>query len=123
MKILSLTKALIISIIVNSTLIAGNADVKNVEITALGGDKFRIDVTLEHADSGWDHYANQWDVIDEAGAVIGSRVLHHPHVNEQPFTRSLTLQIPTAVKRVTIIAHDLVHGTGGETLETEVPHR
>lgn len=101
---------------------AGEADVEHVEITALGQGSFRVDVTLRHEDSGWDHYANQWDVLDETGNIIGSRVLYHPHVNEQPFTRSLTLQIPQSVKQVTIEAHDLVHKTGGETFEVEVPH-
>ena len=48
-------------------------------------------VTLSHPDTGWDHYADGWEVLDEAGQRIGLRVLAHPHVAEQPFTRSLML--------------------------------
>lgn len=123
MKILPLTKALLMTFIANGTLIAGEADVEHVEIKALGQGSFRVDVTLRHEDSGWDHYANRWDILDETGKVIGTRVLYHPHVNEQPFTRSLTLQIPDSVKIVTIEAHDLVHMSGGKTFDAEVPHR
>ncbi len=51
---------------------------------------WRFDVTIAHADTGWDHYADGWRVEDASGAVLGLRVLGHPHVAEQPFTRSLS---------------------------------
>ena len=105
-----------------STALAGEVDVVGATIESLGGGKFRINATLEHADEGWDHYANRWDVIDESGTVIGSRELLHPHVNEQPFTRSLSLSIPEGVKKVVIEANDSVHETGGKTFELDVPH-
>ena len=47
------------------------------------------------ADSGWDHYANRWEVLEPEGQVIATRTLLHPHVDEQPFTRSLSgIHIP-----------------------------
>jgi len=77
-------------------------------------------VTLQHADEGWDHYANQWDVVTLDGVVLGSRVLYHPHVNEQPFTRSLSgVKIPAGTKAVKIRAKDSVHGYSAE--ENTVP--
>ena len=85
------------------------------------GDTWRFEVTISHPDTGWDHYANRWDVLDENGELLGSRTLHHPHVDEQPFTRSLTLTIPASVKRVTIVASDSVHGDSETTMELEVP--
>lgn len=37
--------------------------------------------------------------------LIGERVLHHPHVKEQPFMRSLLgLSVPLDVKEVMIVA-------------------
>ncbi len=48
-----------------------------------------ISVTLSHPDTGWDHYADGWRVLDASGKELGLRTLYHPHVNEQPFTRSL----------------------------------
>jgi hypothetical protein len=73
-----------------------------INVDPLGERQFRISVTLSHADTGWDHYANALQVLNESGEVIGEWVLQHPHVNEQCFTCSLTLTIPEAVKLVTI---------------------
>lgn len=111
-----------LSLLLSAAALAGEADVVDVKIKALGNGQFRIDATLLHADAGWDHYANRWDVIAPDGTVLGSRVLAHPHDNEQPFTRSLSLSIPETVKTVTIAANDSVHELGGETLSIAVPH-
>lgn len=103
---------------------ANDASIVDVTIAPAGGDnRFRVDVTIEHADEGWDHYANRWDVLDESGELLGSRTLHHPHVNEQPFTRSLTLVIPPQVKVVSIVASDSVHGDNPKTSSVPVPGR
>ena len=48
------------------------------------GSTWRFDVTLSHPDTGWDHYADGWRIIDSAGKELGLRMLAHPHVNEQP---------------------------------------
>ena len=100
---------------------ADDAAIKNVEIKSLGNNNYQISVTLLHADTGWDHYANRWDVLDEDGNVLGTRVLAHPHVNEQPFTRSLTVEIPPDVTTVTIVAADSVHGDNEKTVDVMVP--
>lgn len=74
---------------------------------------WRFDVTLRHADSGWEHYADAWSVIGPDGTVLGKRVLAHPHVEEQPFTRSLSgVSIPEGVAALRLRPHDLVHGDG-----------
>jgi hypothetical protein len=50
-------------------------------------------------------------VVDDKGNVLGDRVLYHPHVTEQPFTRGLSsVKIPQGVTTVYIEAHDKVHG-------------
>lgn len=102
---------------------AGGADVVDGAATALGDGKFRIDATVAHADTGWDHYADSWEVLGPDGAVLGVRELAHPHVNEQPFTRSLTLEIPDGVTTVTLRATDSVHGLGGESFILELPQK
>jgi hypothetical protein len=101
---------------------AGEADVLEAKISAKGGSVFRIDVTVRHEDAGWDHYANRWDILDLDGNVLGSRVLAHPHDNEQPFTRSLTLELPEGISVVIIRAHDSVHGLGGVSFELAIPN-
>lgn len=79
-------------------------------------------VTLEHADAGWDHYADQWDVVTLDGKLLKSRVLYHPHVNEQPFTRSLSgVVIPQGVNQVKIRARDSVHGYAAQEFLVDLP--
>ena len=54
--------------------------------------------------------------------VLGKRVLYHPHVNEQPFTRSLHgVKIPPGVGKVTVEAEDSVEGWGGKTRQVQIP--
>lgn len=54
-------------------------------------DDARVSVTLAHPDTGWDHYADGWRIETAEGTILGTRELLHPHVTEQPFTRSLTV--------------------------------
>lgn len=79
------------------------------------GDGWYFTVTLKHADTGWDHYADAWRVVSEDGKIFGERTLYHPHVDEQPFTRGLgDVKIPADIKKVYIEAHDKVDGWAKE---------
>lgn len=89
--------------------------INNVAVSK-SGSAWRFDVTLTHGDTGWDHYADGWRVLDLQGNELGMRNLAHPHVNEQPFTRSLSgVRIPDDVTEVQIQARDNVTGWGSET--------
>jgi len=73
--------------------------------TSLAGVGWHFDVTLSHPDTGWDHYADGWEVLDTDGNRLGYRELLHPHVEEQPFTRSLgDVMIPDGTTEVFIRA-------------------
>lgn len=101
---------------------AGEADVVGVEVEQTATGVYAFHVTLRHADEGWDHYADRWDVLAPNGTILASRVLAHPHVNEQPFTRSLSgVTIDATITEVLIRGHDSVHGEGGETLTVTLP--
>lgn len=72
-------------------------------------------VTVRHDDEGWGHYANAWEIVAPDDSVLATRVLRHPHVGEQPFTRALRgVEVPPAVKSVRIRARDSVHEFGGQ---------
>lgn len=103
---------------------AGPADVLQVQIRpAAAPGTFDIEVTVRHADSGWDHYANRWELLAPDGSVIATRRLAHPHVHEQPFTRGLEgVRIAPGSTWVRVRAHDLVHGYGGREVTLSVPH-
>lgn len=117
---LSVTTAVLATLLASATM-AGEADVKDATAVKRG-DSWTFTVTVAHADTGWDHYADRWDVVAPDGTVLGSRTLYHPHVGEQPFTRSLSgVVIPPEVTKIVIRAHDKVHGLGGEEFTLTLP--
>ena len=100
---------------------AGEADVLQVIMSEGMDGTFNLDVTVRHADSGWDHYANWWQVVTEDGKELGRRVLVHPHVGEQPFTRELyDLKVPKGVSVVIVEAHDMIHEYGGKVVRVDM---
>jgi hypothetical protein len=98
------------------------ADVVDVKMTVEEGGSYRFDVTVRSADTGWEKYADAWEVRAPDGTVLGTRVLAHPHVDEQPFTRSLTgVAVRDDIDEVTVAARDLVEGFCGETRTLPLP--
>lgn len=105
-------KAALLLALIPSFAFAGEAEITNISASKSGGT-WQFDVTIKHGDTGWDHYADGWGVYSEDGTELGYRVLAHPHVNEQPFTRSLSgVKIPRETKTVFIRPRDSVHGVG-----------
>jgi hypothetical protein len=111
----------------------GNADVLYVRAiqTAVDsgqGSVWIFHVTVEHPDTGWEDYADGWDVLTPDGTVLKpdpdspfTRLLLHPHENEQPFTRSQSgITIPPGVTQVRVRAHDLVDGYGGREIVVDL---
>ena len=122
-SIMKLTNILFTSLFIIATAAyAGEADVIKVDVKRTGGDTYFFKVTVRHEDEGWDHYANKWDVVAPDGTILGTRTLYHPHVDEQPFTRSLSdVKISESITEVTIRAHDSVHEYGGKTMSVANP--
>lgn len=86
------------------------------------GETWRADVTLRHGDTGWDDYADGWRVETPGGRVLATRVLFHPHVDEQPFTRSQGgIAIPGTVAEVHIRARTNTDGWDAATRVVTVP--
>ncbi len=114
--------------IVEPTASIANADVLFVKAKQSADGTWRFDVTVAHPDTGWDDYADGWDVLLPDGSVVKvnptdrfTRLLAHPHETEQPFTRSQSgIRIPTDVTTVTVRAHDLVDGWGGKTVVVDL---
>lgn len=100
---------------------AGEVDILSADFQRNSGKLWSANVTLKHDDMGWDHYADGWRVVDGEGKVLGNRVLFHPHVKEQPFTRGLSnIEIPDGVTKVFVEAHDKVHGWSRQELEIDL---
>lgn len=101
---------------------AGEPVIENVVARPEGGGTWRFDVTIRHPDTGWKHYADGWRVLDMDGNELGMRVLYHPHVDEQPFTRSLGgVAIPEGTEQVQIQARDLPDGWNAGTTIVTLP--
>ena len=100
--------------------VAGQVKIVAVEMQQHAAE-WRANVTLQHADTGWEHYADGWRVVSPDGTILGHRTLYHPHVKEQPFARSLAgIQIPDSVTVVYIEAHDKVHGWSQERVKVDL---
>jgi len=107
----------------DETMIEGtaNADVEFVRAVQAADGIWTFHVTVRHPDTGWEDYADGWDVLLPDDSVLKptpadpfTRLLLHPHENEQPFTRSQGgIIIPGGVTQVTVRAHDIVDGFGG----------
>ena len=96
---------------ISGSLFANEVKVVDVKANCNANKVCTFNVTLEHEDTGWKHYANKWEIYTPKGKLLASRTLYHPHVNEQPFTRSLSgVIIPKGLNKVIVKGHDLVHG-------------
>ncbi len=111
----------LLGLTVLNTSEAGDVRILAAEFRNSGGDSWSANVTLKHVDTGWDHYADNWRVVDGAGNILGDRVLYHPHVDEQPFMRGLdAVNVPEGTTTVYIEAHDTVHGWSQNRLTVDL---
>ncbi|MEZ5779002.1 MAG: hypothetical protein R3E44_11640 [Paracoccaceae bacterium] len=87
------------------------------------GGTWTFDVTLLHPDTGWDHYASGWEILAPDGTRLGYRELTHPHVDEQPFTRSLSgVVIPAETHLVLIRPRCTLDGWVGAPTPLTLPN-
>ena len=108
-KVTLFTSALLLTLSHSSK--ANDINILAAAIIHQSHGEYLVNVKLEHHDTGWQHYADEWRLVDNKGNILGSRVLQHPHVHEQPFTRSLSnVKISSELETVYIEAHDKVHG-------------
>lgn len=98
----------------NSELDLQEANVLAVAFSPIKDETYRFEVTLVHDDDAEaPSFADRWVVEDEAGHLLGERVLLHSH-GTVPFTRSEIIHIPSGMNRVIVRGHDMQHGFGGQ---------
>jgi len=117
---LSLTLALA-SLALPSQLLAHEVTIDDARFQP-GSGGWTVSVTLTHAESGWDEYADGWRVEAPDGTILGERPLAHPHENEQPFTRSTSgVMIPKGLTSVFIRARTNTDGWSEMRKEFTLP--
>ena len=122
----AIRKTAAITVVLAATCMACVARAGEVEIVAAdfhhrGSNHWSVNVTLRHGDSGWDHYADNWRIEDGEGNLLGERVLYHPHVDEQPFTRALAdVVIAPQIETVYVVAHDTQHGWSSQRMRVDI---
>ena len=114
MKVLFYSIAISTALFIQQSF-ASETFIENVVATADGQGRYRFEVTLAHGDKSWDHYADVWQIETLQGEVLAQRVLLHPHISEQPFTRSLAgVQLPQGTAQVLISAGCTVDGINSQ---------
>lgn len=117
--------SMVIFILFSNTVYAGEVEIVKVVLTK-NGSTWNADVTLLHADSGWNHYADAWRLVSPEGKLLknGERILFHPHEDEQPFTRSQSgIVIPAGMNIVYVEAHDKVHGWSKQRVKIDLSQK
>ena len=78
MKILKIPNIILVSLLILVALNPAHADdvkILAADFSKTGENKWSVDITLKHDDTGWDHYADNWRVVDSEGNIVGDRVL------------------------------------------------
>jgi len=102
-------RTLVIMALLLRSMWANEAIVEEVKVTKDKG-MYNFSVRILHEDSGWEHYVNRYEILNEKGHLLATRILVHPHENEQPFTRTLNGVVMKDLKKVYVRAHDSVDG-------------
>jgi hypothetical protein len=88
------------------------------------GGTWRFEVTVQHADEGPEHYADQWELLiplADGQTLSYARPIAQPHPQEQPFTTSLAgIRVPAGSTRIQVRAHDNRDGYGGQEVGVDL---
>jgi hypothetical protein len=105
--------------------VAGEPVIEDVVVQPSSAGGYNFSVTVRHEDEGWEHFADKWVILaPDSDTVLGERVLFHPHVEEQPFTRGLrAVLIPAHYKQVRIRVHDRKHRWANTDFVVDLPDR
>ena len=92
-----------------------------VEASESESDAWRFSVTLSSLYDTPQRYADAWRVLDADDNELGIRVLLHDHANEQPFTRSEQISVPSGTTTVFVEGRDQDNGWSGQRFEFTLP--
>lgn len=98
-----------------SQAIAKPVKIEKVSLEQNGG-VWTAHVTLQHDDRDYNHFVDQWRIVDAKKKVLGEQKLYHPHVGEKQFTEHLAgFVIPSGTHIIYFEAHAKPHGWSKKT--------
>lgn len=100
---------------------AGSADVIGVRTTRRAAGLYDFAVKVRSTDTGWKRYADRLEAVGPDGAVIATRILDHPHDDEQPFTRDISGVRIDGTAKIVIRVHFKPSGFDGATVAVTLP--
>ena len=69
---------------------AGTVEILAVEFHKTGMDTWSVRVTLKHDDMGWEHYADNWQIVNENGKILKVKeVIEDDYLKRVPLKREL----------------------------------
>lgn len=96
-------------------------EVLAVDVVNRKNNSWRFNVTLSSTYDTPRRYADAWRVLDSEDNELGVRILGHDHANEQPFTRSKTIELPNGTNTVFVEGRDQQNGWSGQRFEVQLP--
>jgi len=94
-------------------------DVRVTKESFWGGRDFLVSVL--HKDEGWKHFADKFEILTVDGEILKTRLLAHPHVDEQPVNRDgRGVNLPEGTTAVLVRGHDNIHGYS-KPFRVEIP--
>lgn len=100
----------------------GPANVVGVAMSRNLDQTIDLRVTIRSADKGPEHFCDRFEILDPEGRVLHVERIAQPHVNEQPFSVSLTnLRLPEGLERVTFRARMRPDGASGTQRDVKLP--
>ncbi|MFT5450038.1 MAG: hypothetical protein ACI9DC_005240 [Gammaproteobacteria bacterium] len=63
--------ALLTACVLPASALAGDVSILGATFQTSENGRWNVSVTLRHADSGWEHYADAWRVSGKDGVVLG----------------------------------------------------
>jgi hypothetical protein len=111
--------------------VSADAHVTNVYAREEKDGTWTFHVSVQHPDKSFSDFADGWDLVTSSGAVLKrdpaqrfTKTLRQPHIEEQPFTRTVKgLRIPEGVEVLTVRAHDSLGGFGGREVLVKLSRR
>ncbi len=113
----------IIAMVAAGPVLADAPRIVAVDVASDGG-RFTLSVTMEHHDTGWDHFADGVQVELPDGTDLTYRALSHPHLDSDRIEATIAgVSVPQGVDHVVLLTRCSLVGWSAEPYSVKLPGR